>query len=236
MLPGMLSVRFQPDPDEYLTFVDLKAASQVLSSLLLARYSFKCLILRLYVYCNWSKLVQICRQNVAVFSRAHLLETIGLVVPVPTVHARHAVGPLAASAWCFVLCPSLQQTLLQSAQGQAQIRGCFFDTGTGLGTFACAPLSSGQATGEQVEAGVRYSSRQLSAGFISRPLAERLTHLWMVGKHVLETLARATWPLSSCCFTFSHGFGDAFILSRTWECHHCARCGQLTRQLTCMQR
>ncbi|KAK9787001.1 hypothetical protein WJX73_002243 [Symbiochloris irregularis] len=122
---GMLSVRFQPDPNEYLSFVDLKAASQ----------------------------------------------------------------------------------------GQAQIRGCYFDTSTGLGTFARAPLSTAQDNGENVEAGLRYSSRQLSAGVISRPLAQRLTHLWLVRQNGPITMGwqlKPEGPISSHLQTASSDVPNFF--------------------------
>lgn len=67
--------------------------------------------------------------------------------------------------------------------GAAQLRACYLNTDTGLGVFGSLPLTADSLAGPQAQAGVRYSSADFSTGLICQPVAERLSHLWLVTSH-----------------------------------------------------
>ena len=69
--------------------------------------------------------------------------------------------------------------LARAQAGHAQLRGCYFDHATNLGAFAAVPLTEGPGR-PQAAAGLRYSSPELSAGFITQPFQAALTHVWLV--------------------------------------------------------
>ena len=63
--------------------------------------------------------------------------------------------------------------------GQAQVRGCVFDRASQVGAFAALPLTDA-AGGGAAQAGLRYSSPELSVGFTSQPFQAALKSLWAV--------------------------------------------------------
>uniref|UniRef100_A0A383V7V0 Uncharacterized protein n=1 Tax=Tetradesmus obliquus TaxID=3088 RepID=A0A383V7V0_TETOB len=71
--------------------------------------------------------------------------------------------------------------------GDVTLRACAFSTDTGLGSFATLPLAK-HVSGKRAEVGVRYSSPIFTAGAVLQPATNKLSHLWLCGRHEGMTL------------------------------------------------
>ncbi|WIA23567.1 hypothetical protein OEZ85_000289 [Tetradesmus obliquus] len=71
--------------------------------------------------------------------------------------------------------------------GDVTLRACAFSTDTGLGSFATLPLAK-HVSGKRAEVGVRYSSPIFTAGTVLQPATNKLSHLWLCGRHEGMTL------------------------------------------------
>eukprot|EP00884_Botryococcus_braunii_P000788 jgi/Botrbrau1/1070/Bobra.0076s0035.2 len=79
--------------------------------------------------------------------------------------------------------------------GSAQLRGCYFDGRTGVGTFAVLPIVSPDADADvAVQMGLRYNSPDASAGIILDPTKDQLHTLWAVGRYGSLTAGVQTSP------------------------------------------
>ena len=168
---GAISLRFQPEPDEQLTFVDLKAAAQVSAA-----------------------------------ASPPLTGGLQYEIPLPVRVVNVQVKTCQTMPSHSSMPSGCERASMQA--GAAQLRACYFDTDSGLGVFARLPLSGDSQSGPEAEAGDRYSSSELSAGLICRPLSEQLTHLWLVS----ELPDTVSWPAGTAlvatrCFVHRQASG-----------------------------
>lgn len=81
-----------------------------------------------------------------------------------------------------ILSPVPPHLLPLKSPGDVTMRACAFSTDTGLGAFAALPLAK-QISGRRAEVGVRYSSPVFTTGAVLQPATNKLSHVWLCGRH-----------------------------------------------------
>ena len=91
----------------------------------------------------------------------------------------HMTRPCPAlPLWSLTLQTAALSTRCAQA-GHAQARACVFDKHNGLGAFATLPLTDASFR-PAAQAGLRFSSPELSLGFSGQPFQCVLSKLWVV--------------------------------------------------------
>ena len=149
-------MRYQPDPDDPLSFFDVRGAARVSVSQPTAPPTQPLFDVRKASYPSLVAAMS------AVFIMLYVLKT-------------------SPSKVC-VLMPQLLRCCLAQGGGMTRARACWFHKDTGVGAWGVVPLVAGEygKPADNVEVGLRYSTPAFTAGAVVSPAHGVLNQIWMV--------------------------------------------------------